>query len=83
VDPEPVPGQPAPSAEPLARTALPVTVTIGGREARIAYAGLAPGFFGLYQINAFIPEDAPAGDAVPVVVSVAGVASNAATIAVR
>ena len=83
VTPEPAPGQPAPSAEPLARTALPVTVTIGGREARITYSGLAPGYFGLYQINAFIPEDAPAGDAVPVAVSVGGVASNVATLAVR
>jgi len=34
------------------------------RDARIAYAGLAPGFASLYQVNAIVPTVAP-GDAVP------------------
>lgn len=76
-------GTPAPSAEPLARTVNPVTVTVGGRPAEVLYAGLAPGFVGLYQVNAVVPGDAPSGDAVPVIVSARGVSSNAATIAVK
>ncbi len=33
-----------------------VTVTIGGQTARVDFAGLAPGFVGLYQINAVVPS---------------------------
>jgi uncharacterized protein (TIGR03437 family) len=60
-----------------------VQVTVGGRAARVLFAGLTPGTIGLYQINVEIPSDSPTGDAVPVVVTQKGVASNAATIAVR
>lgn len=44
--------------------ATPV-VTIGGINAEVVYSGLAPGFVGLYQVNAFIPRVAPLGDSVP------------------
>lgn len=49
---------------------LPVSVTIGGTQATIAYAGAAPSLVsGVFQINVTIPPDAPSG-AVPVVVKV-------------
>jgi uncharacterized protein (TIGR03437 family) len=60
-----------------------VTVTIGGQEARILFAGLAPGFSGLYQINAFVPANSATGDAVEVILESAGQRSRPVTIAVR
>ncbi len=55
---------PAPS-NPFALTQLPVRVRFGGVEQAPFFAGLAPGFAGLLQINIFVPENAPAGSAVP------------------
>lgn len=60
-----------------------VTVTIGGRTVVPDYAGLTPGFAGLYQINVRVPADLAASGDVPVSVNVAGAISNAVTIAVR
>ena len=40
------------SAEPLNRLVSPLTVSIGGGNATVLYAGLAPGLHGIYQINA-------------------------------
>jgi len=48
-----------------------VTATIGGVPATVRYAGSAPGWVGLYQINVVVPAGV-AGDNVPVVVSVDG-----------
>jgi uncharacterized protein (TIGR03437 family) len=63
---------------------LPVTVTIGGRQARVDYYGAAPTLVaGVMQVNAVVPEDAPSGD-LAVVVNVGGVRSQAnLTVAVR
>jgi uncharacterized protein (TIGR03437 family) len=58
-----------------------ISATIGGQPATLVYAGLTPGFPGLYQINALVP--AVSGDALPVVVTVAGQVSPAATMAVH
>jgi uncharacterized protein (TIGR03437 family) len=60
-----------------------VTATVGGHDAKVLFAGLAPGAVGLYQINVRIPEDAPTGDAVEVVLTQKNVRSNTVTIAVR
>ncbi len=60
VDP-PVPsGLPAPAA-PLSRTLVNPSVTIGGAGAEVLFSGLTPGYAGLYQVNARIPENAPTG----------------------
>jgi len=75
-------GAAAPSS-PLAVTANPVTVTIGGRNAAIAFAGLAPGFTGLYQINAVVPTGITPGPATPVIITVAGQSSVAVTMGIR
>ena len=37
------------------------TVQIGGVPATVEYAGLAPGFIGLYQINVAVPANTPSG----------------------
>jgi uncharacterized protein (TIGR03437 family) len=41
-------------------------LTIGGKNATVFFAGQAPGFPGVYQINLQIPNDAPTGDKVVV-----------------
>jgi len=41
---------------------LPVSITIGGMDVEVLYAGVTPGFFGLYQASFGIPSDAQAGD---------------------
>jgi uncharacterized protein (TIGR03437 family) len=61
---------------------IPPSVTINGEAAQITYAGLAPGFIGLYQIDLQIPANAPAG-ALGIVVMQNGVASNSAILPVR
>jgi uncharacterized protein (TIGR03437 family) len=76
-------GQPGPATEPLARVKTPVTVTIGGKPATVSFAGMAPGFAAVYQVNAQVPAGVTAGDAVPVVITQGGFASNTATIAVK
>jgi uncharacterized protein (TIGR03437 family) len=76
-------GSPAPFA-PLAWTVNPVTVTIGGVAAPApSFYGLTPGLAGLYQVNVAVPAGIATGDAVPVVLSVAGQSSPAVTMAVR
>jgi uncharacterized protein (TIGR03437 family) len=79
---QPASGAPA-SASPLSWTTATVTVTIGGVPATPSFAGLAPGWVGLYQVNVQVPANAPVGDAVPVALSVGGAASNQVTIAVQ
>lgn len=77
----------APSETALSSLKTSASVTIGGIRSAIGFAGLAPPgpnpyTAGVYEIDALVPANVPAGDAVQVVVSVSGVASNAATISV-
>ena len=73
----------APSPLPAATAVNPVTVTIGGVPASVAFAGLCPGFAGLYQVNAVVPQGVTTGSAVPVTMSVAGQTSNTVTMAIQ
>jgi len=68
-------GQGAPTSEPLARVVNMPTVTVGSQTATVEFAGLAPGFVGLYQIDLQVPVNAPAGS-LPLVVSQNGVTGN-------
>lgn len=55
----------------LRRVITAPAVEIGGVRAppeNVLFAGLAPQFVGLYQINLTLPMDVPVGDAVPVVI---------------
>jgi uncharacterized protein (TIGR03437 family) len=45
-------------------------------EAAVQYAGLAPGFVGLYQVNVQVPATVTPGDAVEVVIRQNGISSN-------
>lgn len=44
-----------------------------------AFAGLTPGYSGLYQVNVIVPSGTPVGNQVPVTIS-AGSASSASAI---
>jgi uncharacterized protein (TIGR03437 family) len=62
----------------------PVSLTIGGYTAALVYAGPAPGFDGLMQINAQIPGGFLAPGVSPVVLSIGTAASqDGVTIAVK
>lgn len=61
---------------PLSIAINPVKVLIDGADAQVTFAGLAPDYAGLYQVNAIIPPPAARGKRVSLVVSAAGVASN-------
>jgi uncharacterized protein (TIGR03437 family) len=75
-------GAPALSS-PLSSTVGTPTVTLGGQNATVSFSGLAPGYVGLYQVNIRIPTGGVSGSAVPMVLSIGGVTSNMATIAVQ
>lgn len=82
-----VAGAAAPGAEPLARVDGPVSVTLGGgfmatTTPTVFYAGLTPGFAGLYQVNIQIPADAAAGSAVALSMAVDGGGTNVVNIAI-
>lgn len=62
--------------------AAPVTLSIGGQPATVAYSGRTPCCSGIDQIVATVPNNAPLGCWVPVLVNAGGVISNAATMAV-
>ncbi len=58
VEPPAQAGQPANDGtpgKPLQRVTAPVGVSIDGRPATVDFAGLTPGFAGLYQVNALTP----------------------------
>jgi uncharacterized protein (TIGR03437 family) len=68
---------------PLAYTTTNATVTVGGVPASVIFAGLAPNFVGLYQVNVQVPQTAPVGGSVPVILTIGGAVSNSVTIAVQ
>jgi uncharacterized protein (TIGR03437 family) len=75
------PGTAVTVATPTIATA---TVTIGGVNANVLYAGLAPGFPGLYQVNVQVPSGVTPGSAVPVIITISGQSSPSnVTIAVK
>jgi adhesin/invasin len=75
-------GEPAP-VSPLSRATNAVTVTSSGRPAQVQFAGLTPGFVGLYQVNAVVPAGVTPSEVLPVVLTVAGQPSPPVTIAVQ
>jgi uncharacterized protein (TIGR03437 family) len=71
----------AAGANPLSNSKLRVTATIGGQSATVQYAGIAPGYAGLDQVNVVVPNLTP-GD-YPVQISVGAATSNSATVSVH
>lgn len=68
-----------------AANATPV-VLVGGMTAQVLFAGQAPGFPGVSQINIVIPQNAPTGNAVPLQIMTADgsvTSTSGATIAIQ
>jgi uncharacterized protein (TIGR03437 family) len=81
-NPASVDGQPA--VAPYPQPVLPVTVIIGGSLAKIVFAGEAPGFSGLLQVNAVVPPNLASTGLVPVTLEIGSASSQpGVTIAVR
>jgi uncharacterized protein (TIGR03437 family) len=74
-------GVPAPGAPPFAEVTVEPTVTLNGQDAPVQFAGLTPGFVGLYQVNFQVPLNAGTGDQT-LIVSQNGVSSNASRLPV-
>lgn len=62
-------------------TVMP-TVTIGGSNASVSFSGLAPGFAGLYQVNAVVPSGLASGNQ-PVIIDQSGAKSNSVLLPVK
>lgn len=73
-------GQPTPFSPLSVATFMP-SASLGGVPAPVLFAGLAPTFVGLYQVNIEVPADAPMGE-VPLILTSNGVASNPVTISI-
>jgi uncharacterized protein (TIGR03437 family) len=67
----------------LSVTSAPVTVALNGTELPAAFAGLAPGYIGLYQVNVLIPAATPPGLGIPLTLKVGGQTSNAVSVSVQ
>jgi uncharacterized protein (TIGR03437 family) len=80
---QPTTGQSGPAGTSLAFTSATPVVMIGGAPATVVFSGLAPGFVGLYQVDVKVPQQSTIGNQVPITVSVGGVTSNVATIAIQ
>lgn len=70
------------SGDPLYHTVGTPTVMIGGQQATVIFSGLGPGFAGLYQVDVQIPTNIPAGNDVPISISLGG-RMDSATIALQ
>jgi uncharacterized protein (TIGR03437 family) len=80
VSPPVADGQPA-GSNPLSKVTPTVTASIGSKSATVSFAGLAPDFVGLWQVNVVVPAGLAQGE-YPLVISVDGQSSNAANVSV-
>jgi uncharacterized protein (TIGR03437 family) len=67
--------------DPLSMLTGGATATIGSMPAAVRFAGLAPGFAGLYQVNIQVPQMSPGQ--YPLQISAGGVVSNAALVNIQ
>jgi uncharacterized protein (TIGR03437 family) len=67
----------------LSKTVNPVTATVGGVNAPVAFAGVTPGGTGLYQVNLTVPAGLPDNDATPLILAAGGQSGSAVTFAVH
>jgi uncharacterized protein (TIGR03437 family) len=81
VSPPVAAASPAPS-NPLSLPVNPIEVTIQGKKARVLFAGLAPGFAGVFQVNAIVPDDVAVETAAQLIVIAGGQPSPPVTLAI-
>ena len=67
----------------LSPTTIPVTALLNGAELPASYAGLAPGFIGLYQVNVMVPAGTPPGLSIPLMLKVGSQQSNPVLVALQ
>lgn len=67
---------------PANRTAAEATLTLDGVLAEVLFAGAAPGFVGLNQVNIRIPANVRLSPNVPLVLTIGGKQSNVVTVPV-
>ncbi|MEO6038299.1 MAG: hypothetical protein ABIQ93_07800, partial [Saprospiraceae bacterium] len=60
----------------MAATSSTVTVTVGNKPAQVNFAGLTPGFAGVYQVNAILAADTPVSNSVPLLIQVDGLRAH-------
>jgi uncharacterized protein (TIGR03437 family) len=72
----------AAAADPLSWTIEKPSLTVGSLNANVVFWGLAPGYVGLYQLNAQVPV-LPTSPASGVIVSVSGLSSPPVNISIR
>jgi len=58
------------------------SVMMGGVNAPVSFSGLAPGFVGLYQVNAVVPSGLASGNQ-PVVIATGSSSSNLALLPIQ
>jgi len=66
---------------PLVSATSQSNATIGSSPAQVAFAGLAPGFVGLVQVNIVVPADLQTGD-YPLAITIGNETSNTAIVTV-
>ena len=67
---------------PLSKATSTYSVMVNGTAAQVDFVGLTPGFLGLGQINFHIPANTPAGNSIPVVLTINGVSAKTVQISV-
>jgi uncharacterized protein (TIGR03437 family) len=78
---QPADGAPAGFGSSLSTVTSTVTATLGGQTAQVSFAGLAPGFVGLWQANIVVPSGLATGNS-SLIVTVSGQSSNSANVSV-
>jgi uncharacterized protein (TIGR03437 family) len=60
-----------------------ITAVLNGTELPVQYAGLTPGFIGLYQVNVPVPGGTAPGSTLSLSIKASGVLSNAVNVAIQ
>ncbi len=72
----------APPTTPI-KTVNSVTVEIGGQSMPVTFAGLVPGYPGIYQVTGTVPSGVPSGNDISLSITVAGQTSTAVKVKVQ